>query len=170
MNYGNSFAVWKLDLQEETAYPDPTPLDWCITVSNLKESPNMYHIHTSSWYILYTVCPRSSDPFYIVTYYTKLVTTSWTEGIFKKSITTDFRGPQNPDPNFSKTKSDKNIRIRLSGLFSLNLFSPFRSASCLGGGMILNLYPPPYINKKRYTHSRSLHLYPTIFLSFFSYF
>ena len=27
-----------------------------------------------------TVCPRSSDPFYIVTYYIKLVTTSWTEG------------------------------------------------------------------------------------------
>ena len=25
-----------------------------------------------------TVCPRSSDPFYIVTYYIKLVTTSWT--------------------------------------------------------------------------------------------
>ena len=25
-----------------------------------------------------TVCPGSSDPFYIVTYYTKWVTTSWT--------------------------------------------------------------------------------------------
>ena len=25
-----------------------------------------------------TVCPRSSDPFYIVTYYIKWVTTSWT--------------------------------------------------------------------------------------------
>ena len=24
-----------------------------------------------------TICPRSSDPFYIVTYYIKLVTTSW---------------------------------------------------------------------------------------------
>ena len=30
-----------------------------------------------SWPILYTVCPRSSDPFYVVTYYSKLVTTSW---------------------------------------------------------------------------------------------
>ena len=26
-----------------------------------------------------TMCPRSSDPFYIVTYYIKLVTTSWTD-------------------------------------------------------------------------------------------
>ena len=32
-----------------------------------------------------TVCPRSRDPFYIVTHYsnyTKWVTTSWTDGIF----------------------------------------------------------------------------------------
>ena len=28
--------------------------------------------------IWHTVCPRSSDPFYIVTYYVKWVTTSWT--------------------------------------------------------------------------------------------
>ena len=28
--------------------------------------------------ISYTVCPRSSDPFYIVTNYTIWVTTSWT--------------------------------------------------------------------------------------------
>ena len=27
---------------------------------------------------LTTVCPRSNDPFYIVTYYIKWVTTSWT--------------------------------------------------------------------------------------------
>ena len=29
-----------------------------------------------------TVCQRSSDPLYIVTYYIKWVTTSWTDGIF----------------------------------------------------------------------------------------
>ena len=29
-------------------------------------------------YILYTVCPRSNDPFYVETYYIKWVTTSWT--------------------------------------------------------------------------------------------
>ena len=28
-----------------------------------------------------TVCPRSSDPFYVVTYYIKWVTTSWTYSI-----------------------------------------------------------------------------------------
>ena len=34
---------------------------------------------------VYTVCPRSSYPFYIVTNYIKWVTTSWTDGIFMKS-------------------------------------------------------------------------------------
>ena len=29
-----------------------------------------------------TVCPRSSDPFYIVTYYIKWVTDSWTDGTY----------------------------------------------------------------------------------------
>ena len=29
-------------------------------------------------FIIQTVCPRSSDPFYIVSYYMKWVTTSWT--------------------------------------------------------------------------------------------
>ena len=28
-----------------------------------------------------TVCPRSSDPFYMVTYYMKWVSTTWTDGI-----------------------------------------------------------------------------------------
>ena len=27
---------------------------------------------------LYTVCPKSSDPFYMISYYIKWVTTSWT--------------------------------------------------------------------------------------------
>ena len=31
---------------------------------------------------LYTVCPRSSDPFYIVRYYIQWVTTSWTYSNF----------------------------------------------------------------------------------------
>ena len=35
---------------------------------------------------LHTVCPRSSDPFYIVTYYIKWVTTSWTDGIVQLSL------------------------------------------------------------------------------------
>ena len=33
-----------------------------------------------------TVCPRSSDPFYIVTYYKKWVTNSWTHSIKKVCI------------------------------------------------------------------------------------
>ena len=31
---------------------------------------------------VHTVCPRSSDPFYTVTYYIKWVTTSWKDGNF----------------------------------------------------------------------------------------
>ena len=31
------------------------------------------------------MCPRSSDPFYLVTYYIKWVTTSWTYCIAEKS-------------------------------------------------------------------------------------
>ena len=30
-----------------------------------------------------TVCPRRSDPFYVVAYNIKWVTTSWTDGIYK---------------------------------------------------------------------------------------
>ena len=33
-----------------------------------------------------TVCPRSSDPFYTVTYYMKWVTTSWTYSIIPSII------------------------------------------------------------------------------------
>ena len=29
-----------------------------------------------------TICPRSSDPFYIASYYIKWVTTSWTHSIY----------------------------------------------------------------------------------------
>ena len=31
-----------------------------------------------------TVCPRSCDPFYIITYYIKWVTTSWTHSTYSK--------------------------------------------------------------------------------------
>ena len=33
----------------------------------------------------HTICPRSSDPFYIVTYYMKWVTTSWTHSTNEKT-------------------------------------------------------------------------------------
>ena len=32
-----------------------------------------------------TICPRSSDPFYIVSYYIKWVTTSWTHSMNVKT-------------------------------------------------------------------------------------
>ena len=40
-----------------------------------KKIITIYDIHT---YTPDTVCPRSSDPFDVVTYYMKWVTTSWT--------------------------------------------------------------------------------------------
>ena len=40
--------------------------------------------------INYTVCPGSSDPFYIVTYYIKWVTTSWTHSMSKKSCSISY--------------------------------------------------------------------------------
>ena len=50
---------------------------------------NIYHfalrIHISVSVFFYTVCPGSSDPFYIVSYYIKRVTTSWTYSMPKKS-------------------------------------------------------------------------------------
>ena len=33
-----------------------------------------------------TICPRSSDPFYIVTYYSKWATTSWTDGTYNAML------------------------------------------------------------------------------------
>ena len=36
--------------------------------------------------ILHTICPGSSDPFYIVTYYIKWVITSWTHSINNLNI------------------------------------------------------------------------------------
>ena len=35
---------------------------------------------------VYTVCPRSSNPFCVVTYYIKWVTTSWTHSIYTKKL------------------------------------------------------------------------------------
>ena len=40
--------------------------------------------------MLYTICQRSSDPFYLVSYYIKWVTTSWTH-----SSTTEFENDAN---------------------------------------------------------------------------
>ena len=39
----------------------------------------------------HTVCPRSSGPFYVVTYYIKWVTTSWTYSSFKFLIIKKFQ-------------------------------------------------------------------------------
>ena len=45
-----------------------------------------YHIKRVSTSLAYTVCPRSSDLFYIVTYYIKWVTTSWTHSTYTSGV------------------------------------------------------------------------------------
>ena len=50
-------------------------------------TPGIDRISTRTNYFMYwanTICPRSSAPFYIVTYYMKWVATSWTDGISKE--------------------------------------------------------------------------------------
>ena len=43
--------------------------------------PQLHRSYGQFVLVCTTVCPRSSDPFYVVTYYIKWVTTSWTHSI-----------------------------------------------------------------------------------------
>ena len=54
--------------------------------NKLDEPPakETYMLHAYIWW--YTVCVRSSDPFYTITYYIELVTTSWTDGTYKNYL------------------------------------------------------------------------------------
>ena len=52
----------------------------------------------------YTVCPRSSGPFYVVTYYIKWVTTSWTHS------TLLYYNSKKPGYVRGKKKSFKGVR------------------------------------------------------------
>ena len=40
--------------------------------------------------MFYTHCPKSLDPVYIVTYYIKWVTTSWTDGMLSSHTEINF--------------------------------------------------------------------------------
>ena len=40
------------------------------------------YLQMSIYWVLYTVCPGSSDPFHVVSYYIKWVTASWTYSIY----------------------------------------------------------------------------------------
>ena len=63
-----------LNLVCKTGYPEPAGLYFWGYLLNLL-APAQFIILTK---LLYTVCLRSSDPFYVVIYYIKWVTTSWT--------------------------------------------------------------------------------------------
>ena len=52
----------------------------------------------------YTICPRSSDPFYIVTYYIKYVTTSWTDGKYYKINALARQSPRHTDIDIERQK------------------------------------------------------------------
>ena len=56
-----------------------------VIIKRIKMPLNLIHNYiiiighkNQVWNLRVTVCPRSSDPFYIVSYYIKLVTISWT--------------------------------------------------------------------------------------------
>ena len=80
-----------------------------VEMSSQCESCNLWQIFITaiSWYGIiyillilfprsvadfYTVCPRSSDPFYFVTYYIKWVITSWTYSITLNHVDIETTG------------------------------------------------------------------------------
>ena len=58
-------------------------LNFLKTITKKTKTLEMYNLSFHFHFISqsYTVCPGSSDPLYIVTYYIKWVTTSWTHSI-----------------------------------------------------------------------------------------
>ena len=54
-----------------------------------------------------TMCPRSSDPFHMVTYYIKRVTTSWTDGRTKGESTV-ISSPRTGREGQAELKGKKN--------------------------------------------------------------
>ena len=61
--------------------PSPLPLSLFPSIAKRRNSCEGRVLH-HRYYNRYTVCPRSSDPFYVVTYYIKWVTNSWTYSIY----------------------------------------------------------------------------------------
>ena len=53
---------------------------------------DLSQVGTYSSGLVYSECPRSSDPFYIVAYYITGVTTSWTDGTSKLHLHHVFEG------------------------------------------------------------------------------
>ena len=47
--------------------------------SGIRPKQKYHCIYWMAQMSIYTVCPRSSDPSYLVTYYIKCVTTSWSD-------------------------------------------------------------------------------------------
>ena len=60
-------------------YRQCLPLEGLFCKARLYSSWDEQEIYTM---LIHTVCPGRSDPFYIVTFYIKWVTTSWTDGIW----------------------------------------------------------------------------------------
>ena len=91
---------WKLDIQSRVAKlggvePVPVPIlekirsEPCPQKTTQIKYGSKYNWYISTFYIS-TVCPGSSDLFYIVSYYIKWVTTSWTHSVMKENL--DFKG------------------------------------------------------------------------------
>ena len=69
---------WTWVVEEILAYGNRLRSMHCREFPYFKLCRHAYLVRTNQC----TVCPRSRDSFYIVTYYIKWVTTSWTDGMY----------------------------------------------------------------------------------------
>ena len=76
---GGIYEKELIRIQKEVLYESGTENPVCFSLQRLK-SGVQDHLKCSR-FETYTVCPRSSDPFYIVCYYINWVTASWTHSI-----------------------------------------------------------------------------------------
>ena len=66
------------------------PVKYLVNGSNQAQTI-FNHTHQGTACTEHTACPRSSDPFYIVSYYMEWVTTSWTHSSLHTARTSDSR-------------------------------------------------------------------------------
>ena len=79
------FPLWLKRSNVGWKLSDSDPFKAILPLSIINSINSVHSIYPASIY-RHTVCPRSSDPFYAVTYYIKLVITSWTHSTFFKAV------------------------------------------------------------------------------------
>ena len=82
--FGDSFLDYNRATQLQQVFFGPySGLDWTHMEFDLprRMKKKMLFLNLNTILTPYTICPRSSDSFYIVSYYIKWVTTSWTHSM-----------------------------------------------------------------------------------------